>query len=344
MIVKDEEHSLKQCLVRLKGKVEEVIIVDTGSIDRTKELALEFTDKVYDFEWCNDFSKARNFAISKASFDWILVLDADEEVVDFDKKKVEEFTTSNEEVVGRIKRINIFEDSHGDKRHIERVNRLFNKNFYYYSGSIHEQVTSIKGKVYETSEIDIMAEHNGYSREVINRTSKLERNISMLITAINDNNKDPYLFYQLGKSYFMSKDYLKACEQFVLSLGLQTDFNLEYVIDLVNSYGYALLNSERYSEAMGIKKYEKLYGHMVDFQFLLGNVYMNNGEFTDAVESFTKCLKLKEGSIEGIDSYLSNYNLGVIFECCGKIKEAINFYKKCGKYAPANVRLNILEK
>lgn len=58
--------------------VDEITIVDTGTGDNTKTIASEFTDKIYDFKWCNDFSKARNFSISKASNDWILVLDADE--------------------------------------------------------------------------------------------------------------------------------------------------------------------------------------------------------------------------------------------------------------------------
>lgn len=78
LIVKNEEDMLRKCLESLRDGIDEIIIVDTGSTDKTKVIAKEFTDKVYDFEWNNDFSAARNFAASKGSGEWILAIDADE--------------------------------------------------------------------------------------------------------------------------------------------------------------------------------------------------------------------------------------------------------------------------
>ena len=80
MIVKNEEKILRRCLDSIKGLMDEIIIVDTGSTDRTREIAQEYTEKVYDFEWIHDFSAARNFAFSKASCDYIYSADADEVV------------------------------------------------------------------------------------------------------------------------------------------------------------------------------------------------------------------------------------------------------------------------
>lgn len=80
MIVKNEEDLLEDCLSWHKDLVDEIIIVDTGSIDSSKEIALKFTDKIHDFKWCDDFSAARNYSLSFASGDWILVLDADEKL------------------------------------------------------------------------------------------------------------------------------------------------------------------------------------------------------------------------------------------------------------------------
>jgi len=86
MIVKNEEKVLARCLDSLKGLYEELIIVDTGSTDSTKAIAGKYTDKVYDFEWVDDFSKARNFAMSFATMDYIYMADADE-VLDYENHR-----------------------------------------------------------------------------------------------------------------------------------------------------------------------------------------------------------------------------------------------------------------
>ena len=78
MIVKNEADILARCLDSLSGLYEELIIVDTGSTDETKEIAAQYTDQIYDFVWCNDFAAARNFAWSKASMEYIYSADADE--------------------------------------------------------------------------------------------------------------------------------------------------------------------------------------------------------------------------------------------------------------------------
>ncbi|KAI4451720.1 hypothetical protein C823_006280 [Eubacterium plexicaudatum ASF492] len=78
MIVKNEEAVLDRCLASIADLMDEIIIVDTGSTDRTKEIAGHYTDRIYDFPWQNDFSAARNFSFSKATMDYIYTADADE--------------------------------------------------------------------------------------------------------------------------------------------------------------------------------------------------------------------------------------------------------------------------
>lgn len=81
MIVKNEKYNLPRCLASVKPYVDEIIVVDTGSDDGTPEIAAKFGAKVSYFEWCDDFAAARNYAISQASGDWILMPDADEEII-----------------------------------------------------------------------------------------------------------------------------------------------------------------------------------------------------------------------------------------------------------------------
>lgn len=81
LIAKNEEKALPQCLNSVKDVVEEMVVLDTGSCDRTVEIARQFGAKVHHFTWCNDFSAARNEALKYVSGDWVLVLDADEILV-----------------------------------------------------------------------------------------------------------------------------------------------------------------------------------------------------------------------------------------------------------------------
>ena len=87
MIVKNEEAVLARCLESLKGLAEEIVIVDTGSIDNTKKIASAYTQKIYDFEWIEDFSAARNFAFSKCTQQYIYTADADEMLNEENRKK-----------------------------------------------------------------------------------------------------------------------------------------------------------------------------------------------------------------------------------------------------------------
>lgn len=88
MIVKNEEDTLARCLDSVKDIVDEIVIVDTGSTDRTKEIALHYTEKIYDFKWINDFSAARNYSYKQATMEYIMWLDADDVILPEDQGKL----------------------------------------------------------------------------------------------------------------------------------------------------------------------------------------------------------------------------------------------------------------
>ena len=88
MIVKNEETSLARCLDSVQGIADEIVIVDTGSTDLTRQIAAEYTDCIFDFEWVDDFAAARNFAFDQASCEYILWLDADDVFEPEDRAKL----------------------------------------------------------------------------------------------------------------------------------------------------------------------------------------------------------------------------------------------------------------
>ncbi len=105
MIVKNEEDTLDRCLKSIEDIVDEIIIVDTGSSDKTKEIAKQYTDNIYDFEWVDDFSVARNYSFSKATKDYVMWLDADDVILEDSrielKKLKENFNTDVDTVIMR---------------------------------------------------------------------------------------------------------------------------------------------------------------------------------------------------------------------------------------------------
>ena len=344
MIVKNEEALLELCLKSIASMVDEIVIVDTGSIDRTKEIAFRYTDKVYDFIWVNDFAAARNYSLSKASNEYILVLDSDEIVEEIDMDAIKELVHRHPDKIGRLLRINEFRRKENKYKYSERVNRLFSKYYYKYEGTIHEQIIPIRecipAEITETYLIPMTIRHSGYEGDLQIRKRKTERNISLLKAAQERNTDDPYILYQLGKSYYMEEDYGKACEYFGQALYFDLDPRLEYVQDMVESYGYSLINSEQYDTALQLLNVYEEFSRSADFIFLVALILMNHGSFTEAVQEFEKAASFSEAKMEGVNGYLAFYNIGVIYECLGEFGKAKQSYLSCGDYLPAKNRLN----
>ena len=156
MIVKNEEQILQRCLDSLAGLMDEIIIVDTGSTDTTKQIASKYTNQVYDFVWVNDFSAARNFAFSKAKMEYIYSADADEVL---DERNRAAFWQLKQTLLPAIEIVQMYyanQLSHGTIYNYDRELRpkLFKRNrTFRWQGAIHEQV-GITPVIYD-SEIEI---------------------------------------------------------------------------------------------------------------------------------------------------------------------------------------------
>lgn len=344
MIVKNESDVLEKTLESIKDLNYEIIIVDTGSTDNTKDIAKRYTKNIYDFEWCNDFSKARNFSISKASNEYILVLDADEIVINLNKDELEKTTVDKLNEVGRVSRKNEYVRQNNRFTYNEYVNRFFNKNLYEYNGCIHEQIVRKDGKEYKTYKLPITIDHIGYNNEQISKKNKISRNINLLNESLIINGSDPYIYYQLGKSYYMDGNYYNAKINFEKALTFNLDTKYEYVQDLIESYGYSLINISEYKEAMKLLNLYEEYKNSADYVFLAGLIYMNNGLFPEAVTEFQNSKNMEICKMEGVNDYLANYNIGVIFECLGKKEKALEYYNMCVNYERALERIDFLKK
>jgi len=339
MIAKNEEPFLATALESAKRVLgfKDIIVVDTGSTDKTVEIAKEHGAKVYNFEWISDFSAARNFSASKASNDWVIYIDADEEVLSVDVDELAAFM-KDPNLVGALTRVELTDNI---TRH---ESRLYNRKTHQMTGTIHEQITPLADSPKKIVNLSLLIAHHGYLPEFERVELKLKRNEELLLSELKQNPTDAYTLYQLGKSYFCNERNLPvACDYFEKALTHAPGTNLEYVYDAVECYGYALINTTEYDRALElIDKYAKHYNYNPQFRFLTAHVLQNNGMLIEAVESYESCIGADTVDFSGITSYLSYFNIGVILECVEMIEDAIEMYKNCGDYEPALERLSKL--
>lgn len=342
MIAKNEEKNIERCLKSIQHFDCEIIVVDTGSTDRTKEIAYQYGAKVYDFEWINDFSAARNFSISKASYDWILVLDCDEWA---EESTPEEFMVLAREYpayIGRLKRKNFTPGGNQQRIYIDMVERFFNRRYYHYEAPIHEQLTPSTSQTPYAFEIPLTVLHTGYVGTEEELAAKRIRNMTLLQKELERHPDDPYLYFQMGQEYYCEDDYETAAEYYSKVLTFDLSPTLEYLRLTIQAYGNCLIHLNRIEEAL---QYEQIYDTFAtnpDFVFLMGRIYYVSGQPIKAMSEFIKATSMDNPYAEGTNTFLCWYYMGLINERMGNVDAAASFYKKCGDFEPALKRLSEL--
>ena len=336
MIAKNEDNHIEECLKRLRPCKFEVIVVDTGSVDRTVEIAQRYADRVFHFAWCNDFSAARNFSVQQASNDWVLIIDCDEYLENVNLAQLEEAISLNSRAVGMIVRNNPYSVQGVRSVMSERIGRLFNRRYCHFEGIIHEQVCSLDGRETEVFQIPLTFYHEGYVSESGKRM-RATRNLELLLHDLEAKGPSPYIYYQLGQNYVFLNDLEKAAQYYQKGLEMNADPAAAFVQSMAETYGYCLIELARYDDAMALlKQYEQL-SDRADFVYLSGMVYMKKGVWDKAIEEFKKACSRK-----GVNSYQANYNIASVYETLGRLDDARSYYRKCGDYAPALRRLKEL--
>ena len=222
VIVKNEEKNIARWLKNVKKYANEIIVVDTGSTDKTVEIVKKSKAKLYFFKWINDFSAAKNFAISKAKGNWIVFLDADEYFTPLACKRLRPYIESihnDGKVMGlRSPLINIDEDNDNEVlSSVEQV-RVFRKDKHvFYREPIHEYIDSTKKGAYPFIISDLTIYHTGYSASV-NR-QKTERNLELLKLDIERSGGENEFHYPyMAVTYLNMQEYDKAIQYAELSI------------------------------------------------------------------------------------------------------------------------------
>lgn len=226
MIVKNESKYIDACLNSVKDIMDEIIIVDTGSTDNTKEIVSKYTDKIYDFEWVNDFAKARNYSFSKATGQYIMWLDADDILLEEDRKRLKRLKTQlSDKIVPVSMTYDYAFDNSGNVTLSLKRNRIIkNENKKdVWVGFVHE---IIPVNINDSYESDV---HITHTRSHSNGTRNLDIFESKLKSGMVFDSRNT-LYY--AKELYYNSLYDRAIEEFTKFLSM-ADVWIEDVIDVL---------------------------------------------------------------------------------------------------------------
>ncbi|MEE4563286.1 glycosyltransferase [Paenibacillus polymyxa] len=336
MIVKNEEQVLSRCLESVKDVVNEIIIVDTGSTDTTLDIARNYTDKIYSFEWVNDFSAARNESIKYANSDYILVLDADEQLeagADFQK----DLEKNRDYYLLRI-----INEISWDRNFTFAAIRLFKNHISLkYENRLHEHLNIINGTAnYTMGESNQLIHHVGYTDDKMLEKDKHKRNLPLMELEVAEN-PTAYNLYNMGKTYFAIQEYGKAVEYFRKAYPLSKD--RIFLPELLTKLAYALAEMKRLEDALSVlTDGVMMFPKETEMIYILGMIYQKAGYYHDAEACFRKCIELgDQGSLitEGSGGYMAHMRLSELYEETGRLedsyKEVVCVLKLKKNFAPA---------
>jgi len=370
MIVRDEEKTLSRCLKSVQGVADELIVVDTGSKDNTISIAKDFGAKVYHFKWCDDFAAARNESLKHATSDWILQIDADEELLSDSVPYLKSRMLRPMVLCYAIKCDN------GPRTQVPRfswVYRLFRRHpELRYHRPYHEGVDrSIQDLMIadpgwqKQHEPNIIIRHYGYEQSELHR--KHEKGLQIMKYYLKENPNDAYVLTKLGDAccglgrYHEGEAYLrKALEispdwsktNYSLGLTLQMQNKLDAAI---RCYKKAVAADPEFAEAYGnlagiyigkgmfdeaISELKKALAISPDVAVglsMLGLAYYKKGMFDKAIDQYKRVLKIDAGNAD------AHFNLGMVYGSKGMINETITQYKRALAINPdlAEAHLNL---
>lgn len=333
MIVRDEEEVLGRCLESVKDVADEIIITDTGSADRTKEIAARYTDRIYDFSWIGDFSAARNFAFSKGTKDYLMWLDADDVLPPDEGKRLIDFkkTLSADTDVVMMPYAVCFDEVGRSTFTYYRERIVRNRAGYHFQGKVHE-VIQPSGKIVYS---DIRVEHHKVKPADTGRNLKIYEEMER-----RGETFDSRALYYYGRELLYHDKYEKAAailEQFLE----RTDGWIENRIDAARKLAvcyYRQENEEKFLESLF-----RTFGYDVPRGEIccdLGGYFMEKKKYEQAVFWYKEALNAKKAEESGAFieedcyGYLPAISLCVCYDRMGNMQEAVRYNDLAGTYKP----------
>jgi glycosyltransferase involved in cell wall biosynthesis len=338
VITKNEENNIGTCLESLKTIATEMIVVDTGSNDRTVEIAKEYGAKIYQYEWQNDFSAAKNYALGKAKGDWIIFLDADEYFPDTSIEQVKTYMKNMDKnrkcdaICVRI--VNIDQDKENQEISSFTNVRIFrNKPNLKYKNAVHEELLNSQGLVNMFMMMEnIEVYHTGYSSNIVEQ--KLQRNLEILLHDIAENGDQVKYYRYLCDCYHGLGEYDKAVkygrmhiQENLGSLGTESVVYTKVIDSLIRMKATA---SEIKTE---IEKAIKKFPNIPDFYGDYGIYCWKQQEYEVALEYLLQAVEIyKSPKQECYEADSFNGKISIIYFMIGDIYSLKNQDETASSY------------
>lgn len=342
LITRDEEKNIARCIGSVKDIVDEIVVVDTGSKDKTVEIAKSFGAKVIHAKWEDDFSKARNIAIENATGDWILFLDADEEIKKDDVDKIRPLLNDDAVEAYLFRFVNYSGSSvNSGLTEINYNYRLFKNNGKLkYIYPVHENLRNVENNrppVAKKADVTIL--HYGYLSETRAEKNKSKRYIKLISKYLEKHPDDKFQHANLAVEYFNIGDYNKALKHLLIATkGM--DVRVPTATRLLRYLIGCYIALKDYNTALKIIKDAKdYYIDVPDFAFLEGMLYIDQKRYERAIEVFNECLAIGEYdgmfiTMGGTGSYRARYMIALCNEKLNRLNDAVKEYIEILKENP----------
>ena len=356
MIARDNELTIANALASAKPWVDEIIVVDTGSTDRTPEIAREFGARVESFAWCDDFSAARNQSLNYATGEWIFWMDTDDELPEKCGEILRQTLSSrvSDGVLGYIMQVRCpritnpglkTEDpSLGNSNQVvvDHVKVFRNRDDLRFEGRIHEQIlTSIRQVGGRVLWMDNYVVHSGADQSPEGIKGKLDRDLRILRVDIKERPEHPFVHFNLGMTLLHLGEFEEA------QSALENCVSLSVTKESHLRKAYALwVDTLEHLDATEAKRrcWEGLgrYPNDAELAFKLGRLLMLDQQWEQAADAFERIGQTDEARYfssmdSGIKGHKSFANLAICYTELEDRKKAIDAWRSCLKYAPGFV-------
>lgn len=340
LIIKNEEKNLSRCLDSVKDLINELVLIDTGSTDKSLKIAESYKKqykqidfRIYQFQWSDNFAEVRNYALKKVKSDWILSMDADEILDSSSIPEIKQIISQQDALACLVNIKHYIDIKKAYSLHIQKFHKLFrNHPDISYKREIHEQISDSIEDILKNecqwqiinSEINII--HYGWHYENIS-PDKFQRNIRVINKALENkelsNHEKIFLQANLAHNYFglnQLDDAGKIYQQIIENAFSLNDQKILRLNTMANVYMnlFTIFQREKSDDKSReiLEKALYYFPELPTLHYMMANLLLEKKEYRDALEYFANCLRLNED--KAYSRYIPfNMNLLDIIPMCG---------------------------